>query len=198
MIVVVTGIPGVGKSSVIEYAIKKLEEEAISIKVVNYGTVMLEGALSRGLVSNRDEIRRLPVSKQMELQRIAAKIINNYAEEYDLVILDTHLFIKTVRGKWPGLNQNNLPYLSNIRQIVLIEADPEEIFQRRNRDKSRFRADYGGLEEISSDLEYNRTLAAVISIFQSCPVYTIYNPEGKLEIAGEKLYNLLKEVVMER
>jgi adenylate kinase len=194
---VIVGLPGVGKSSVIDYAVKKLGEEGVSVKVVNYGTVMLEEALSRGLVSNRDEIRRLPVSKQMELQRIAAEVINNYTEEYTLVVLDTHLFIKTGRGKWPGLNQNNLPYLNNIRQIVLVEAKPEEIYKRRNKDETRFRADYGGLKEISTDLEYNRILAAVISIFQSCPVYIVHNPEGELEAAGEELYNLLKEVAKE-
>jgi len=194
---VIVGLPGVGKSSVIDYAVEKLVKEGLKVKVVNYGTVMLEEALARNLVSNRDEIRRLPVSKQMELQRIAAEAINNYAQENDLVILDTHLFIKTGRGRWPGLNQNNLPYLTNIRQIVLVEATPEEILERRSKDVSRFRADYGGIEEISNDLEYNRILAAALSIFKSCPVYIINNPQGKLEEAGEKLYNLLIEVARE-
>jgi len=194
---VIVGLPGVGKSSVIDYAVEKLVKEGLKVKVVNYGTVMLEEALTRNLVSNRDEIRRLPVSKQMELQRIAAEAINNYTKENDLVILDTHLFIKTGRGRWPGLNQNNLPYLTNIRQIVLVEATPEEILERRSKDVSRFRADYGGIEEISNDLEYNRILAAALSIFKSCPVYVINNPQGRLKEAGEKLYNLLIEVAKE-
>ena len=195
---VIVGLPGVGKSSVIDYAVKKLEEKKLNIKTVNYGTVMLEEALSHKLVSNRDEIRKLSVSKQMELQRIAAEVINNYAEKHDLVVLDTHLFIKTGRGRWPGINKNNLQFLTNIRQIVLIEAEPEEILDRRNRDETRFRADYGSIQDIKNDLEYNRIIAASISILQSCPVYIINNRQGMLKEAGEELYKLLLKVVEER
>ncbi|RLG62950.1 adenylate kinase, partial [Candidatus Geothermarchaeota archaeon] len=72
-IIVIVGIPGVGKTSVINYAVDKLAKEGYSSIVVNYGTVMLEEAMKKGLVNNRDEIRRLDVEKQMELQRMAAE-----------------------------------------------------------------------------------------------------------------------------
>ena len=196
-IIVIVGIPGVGKTSVINYAVDKLAKEGYSSIVVNYGTVMLEEAMKKGLVNNRDEIRRLDVEKQMELQRMAAERINELSKKYDVLILDTHLFIKTKRGRWPGLNNNNLPYLPNIRQIILIEAEPEEIYSRRMRDQNRYRADYGGLNEIKEDLTYNRTFSASVSVLTNSPIYVINNREGELEAAGEELYNIIKEVISE-
>jgi len=196
-IIVIVGIPGVGKTSVINYAVDKLAKEGYSSIVVNYGTVMLEEAMKKGLVNNRDEIRRLDVEKQMELQRMAAERINELSRKYDVLILDTHLFIKTKRGRWPGLNNNNLPYLPNIRQIILIEAEPEEIYNRRMRDQNRYRADYGGLNEIKEDLTYNRTFSASVSVLTNSPIYVINNREGELEAAGEELYNIIKEVILE-
>ncbi|HEW93130.1 adenylate kinase [Candidatus Geothermarchaeota archaeon] len=196
-IIVIVGIPGVGKTSVINYAVDKLAKEGYSSIVVNYGTVMLEEAMKKGLVNNRDEIRRLDVEKQMELQRMAAERINELSKKYDVLILDTHLFIKTKRGRWPGLNNNNLPYLPNIRQIILIEAEPEEIYSRRMRDQNRYRADYGGLNEIKEDLTYNRAFSASVSVLTNSPIYIINNKEGGLEAAGEELYNIIKEVISE-
>ncbi len=196
-IIVIVGIPGVGKTSVINYAVDKLTREGYSSIVVNYGTVMLEEAMKKGLVNNRDEIRRLDIEKQMELQRMAAERINELSRKYDVLILDTHLFIKTKRGRWPGLNNNNLPYLPNIRQIILIEAEPEEIYNRRMRDQNRYRADYGGLNEIKEDLTYNRVFSASVSVLTNSPIYIINNREGELEAAGEELYNIIKEVLSE-
>jgi len=197
-IAIIVGVPGVGKTSVVDNAVKRLRNENIDVEVVNYGTIMLEEALSRNLVSNRDEIRKLNVSQQTELQKLAAIKINEISNEHDILLLDTHLFIRTPRGRWPGLNQNNLKYLTNVRQIILVEASPEEIFNRRAKDISRIRSDYGDPGEISEDQLYNRYLASALSIYLNCPVYIVKNPEGMVDKAGEELYNILIKIVGEK
>ena len=53
-VVIITGVPGVGKSTVIDAA-----QKAKGYKVVVYGTEMVNVARAKGLVKDRDEMRRL-------------------------------------------------------------------------------------------------------------------------------------------
>ncbi len=194
-VVIVSGLPGVGKTTVVDLAINMLREEGIRVGLVNYGTVMLEAALDMGLVSHRDEMRRLKVSQQLQLQREAAKKISELSNKYDILLVDTHLFISTPRGKWPGLSINNLDFL-NVAQIVVVEADPNEILKRRMSDTSRYR-DVADEESLRMDIEYNRMLAATLSIYTSCPVAYIQNHEGRAEDAAKELYKILSRLVVD-
>lgn len=196
-IAIVVGVPGVGKTTVISKAVEKLEELGYGAEIINYGDVMLKKALELGLVENRDEMRKLPVTKQLYLQRIAAEWISKRSEEVDLILLDTHLFIRTPRGRWPGISENNIPYLKGVVQLILIEADPNDISRRRMRDKSRVRSDYGSIEEINSDQLYNRYMSTAISIRYGCPVYILRNEENKVDVAVEELVKVLERVILD-
>ncbi|MEM4069670.1 MAG: AAA family ATPase, partial [Thermoplasmata archaeon] len=83
MRIVVTGVPGVGKSTIMDGVAKNID-----YKIVNFGDIMLEKAREIG-VKNRDEIRKLTVDKQRELQRLAGE----YIGKMDNVIVDTHMSI---------------------------------------------------------------------------------------------------------
>ena len=194
-IVVVSGLPGVGKSTVLNLAIEKLRKGGLSIKLVNYGTIMLDEAVKNNLVQHRDKIRKLKVAKQLELQRLAAKKISELAENVDLLIVDTHLFIVTPRGRWPGLSLNNLKNL-DVKQIIVVEADPEEIAERRVNDNTRIR-EFEGLTSIKEDLSYNRYLAAALSIYTSSPAFFVSNHNNLADVAAEHIYNVLKKLVEE-
>ena len=61
-IVIVTGVPGVGKSTVMNAA------KDFGYNIVNFGTTMFEEAQKEG-VSNRDDLRKLPVDVQKRLQK---------------------------------------------------------------------------------------------------------------------------------
>jgi Archaeal adenylate kinase len=69
MKIVVTGVPGVGKSTVMNGVCEKL-----NYRIMNFGDVMLEKGKEFG-VKNRDEIRKLPLEKQRELQRLAGEYL---------------------------------------------------------------------------------------------------------------------------
>ncbi len=194
-IAIVVGVPGVGKTTLLNNAVSLLSDK--DVVLVNYGDVMLELAKKLGLVENRDEMRRLSIDDQLMLQREAAKAISEKAMKHDLLILDTHLFIKTPRGRWPGMSENNLPYLKGVKQLILIEADPKDIVDRRSRDKDRKRSDYGGEEEIREDQIYNRMMASNISIRYGCPVYIVENREGEVEKASRELAELLEKIIAE-
>ena len=57
--VIITGVPGVGKTTVINEALAKLKSEGVEYQPINFGSFMFEVAKSEGLVENRDQMRTL-------------------------------------------------------------------------------------------------------------------------------------------
>ncbi|MBC7114747.1 MAG: adenylate kinase [Archaeoglobi archaeon] len=182
-VIVVTGIPGVGSTSVVKKALEKSD-----FKYVNYGDVMFEIASERGLVSHRDEIRKLPEKIQREIQKEAAERISSMSGR---VVVDTHCTVKTPKGYLPGLPKWVLDALSP-RQIILVEAHPEEILRRRASDKSRKR-ELVSPEEIAEHQELNRKIVMAYSALSGAIVTIISNHDNALDEAAEKFLNSLVE-----
>ena len=112
-VVIVTGVPGVGKSTVMNAA------KDYGYKIVNFGSTMFEEAQKEG-VDNRDEMRKLPVEKQQDLQRQAGDRISKMGD----VVVDTHASILTPSGFMPGLPEWTIRAL-NPNIIVLVENKKE-------------------------------------------------------------------------
>jgi len=174
--VIVTGIPGVGKTTVMDAAAK-----AHGLQVVVFGTVMLETASSRGLVKSRDDMRRLPPEVQKEIQRDAAVRIAALGD----VVVDTHCTVKTPGGYLPGLPSWVLEELRP-SAIVLVEADANDIFRRRQADTSRKR-DEDSVEAIAEHQEYNRRFAAAYATLTGATVHTVLNRDGAVEDAVRQM-----------
>ena len=174
MKVVVAGIPGAGKTTVLK--------EVKGIEIINYGDLMLSIAKEKNLVKDRDELRKLPVEKQKILQREAAKKISKKKD----VIIDTHCTIKTKDGYMPGL-----PYeiLSIIKPdfIILIEANAKEIEKRRKKDKDIRVRDAEGLDEIEMHQSINRMAAIAYATLVNANVKIIKNEEGKVKECAEEI-----------
>ena len=73
-VVVVSGVPGVGKTTVVTDGIRKVEDR-VNVSLITYGSVMFEIAQKRRLVEKRDDLRKLPVKKQREVQKLAGEKI---------------------------------------------------------------------------------------------------------------------------
>ncbi|MHC1566538.1 MAG: adenylate kinase [Candidatus Syntropharchaeia archaeon] len=182
MIIVLTGIPGVGSSTVLKGALK----EKSNFISVNYGDVMFEIAREKGLVRERDEIRKLPAEIQKEIQKSAAKKIS---EMEGNIIVDTHCTIRTPSGYLPGLPEWVLRELKP-DQFVIVEANPKEIFDRRYKDKSRKR-DIQSEAEIDEHQKMNRAMGMTYACLTGAPVKIIENHDKGLEKAIEELKKLL-------
>ena len=98
--IVIVGIPGVGKTSLVTRLVELIRQKNKSVSVHSYGTIMLEEAKKTG-VEDRDELRMLPIEKQKKLQKTAAEMISNLTD--DVIFIDTHAFISTKAGFYPGL-----------------------------------------------------------------------------------------------
>lgn len=186
--VIIVGIPGVGKSSVISLAIEQLKQRGKKATIAVFGTVMLEEAHKMG-VKNRDELRKMPLGKQRDLQEKAAKRISEI--EDSIVIIDTHLFIKTIEGYYPGLPMHLLDIIKPTH-FVMVLAEAGEIVNRRNSDKSRDR-DIVAVEDIQDELDILRVMIASSSILTGSPFIAIVNNDNEIEQAVSSMVKVLCE-----
>ncbi len=189
MIVVVVGVPGVGSTTVTNKAVEKLKEEGIEYEIVNFGTVMLEIAKERGLVEDRDQLRKLPPETQKEIQKLAGKKIAEMGKEKNIIV-DTHSTIKTPKGYLPGLP---IWVLEELKPdiIVLVEADNSEILMRRLKDESRNR-DLESTEDIGEHIFMNRAAAMTYAVLTGATVKIIKNRDNLLDKAVEEMIQVLK------
>ncbi|MEM0365686.1 MAG: adenylate kinase [Acidilobaceae archaeon] len=194
-VVIVTGVPGVGKTTVLSHLSKIASSRDMKMIIVNFGDFMTETAMGEGIIKSRDELRRLPLRKQLELQSLAAYRIIEYASRElgneGILVIDTHAIVKTPAGYLPGLPGYVLDKLKP-DTIVVIEAEPEIIVERQARDKGRYRADFGGIEGVRSLLSYARTAAIASSISYASTVLIVYNREGEPEAAALEILKALE------
>lgn len=179
-IVVVVGIPGVGKTTIIKKIVEKIKDHVKSVNVTSFGTIMLEVAKENGL-NDRDELRKLPVLKQKKLQKDAAEKLSKIVS--DVVIIDTHAFIKTPEGYNPGLPYHVLQIIEPTH-FILVTAKTEEIYNRRMKDETRSR-DKVSITTIKKELDIQSAMMSACSIISGSPLKPVLNSEGKLEEAAD-------------
>ena len=178
--VIIVGIPGVGKTTVVSRVVELLKEKNVKVSVSTFGTVMFNEAKKKG-VKNRDDLRKLSVKEQKELQSMAARTIASITA--DVVIVDTHAFISTQEGFYPGLPHNVLEIL-NPDSFIMISARPEEIYNRRMTDGSRTR-DIVSIDTIKKELDVTSAMLSTCSILCGSPIKIVLNTEGKVDEAAQ-------------
>ena len=174
--IIVVGIPGVGKTTLINKIAEIIKGHNKSVNVKNFGTVMFEVAKENGL-NNRDELRKLPISEQKKLQKNAAEKLRKI--DGDVVIIDTHAFIKTPEGYNPGLPQYVLEIIEP-SLFISISAKTEEIYNRRMKDETRSR-DKVSIATIKKELDIQSAMMSACSVLSGSPLKPVLNSEGKLE-----------------
>ncbi|HEC94944.1 MAG TPA: adenylate kinase, partial [Thermoplasmatales archaeon] len=126
------------------------------------------------------------LKKQKELQIKTAEAV---AEMGD-VIVDTHCTIKTPQGYMPGLPEWVIKRL-NPKTIVVVEADPEEIFNRRARDATRKR-DPDTVEEIAEHQQINRAAVMAYAALSGATVKIVFNHDNALDDAVKQVAPVLE------
>ena len=180
--VVIVGIPGVGKTSLVTRIVELLNGDKQRASVHSYGTVMMNEAENNN-ISDRDNLRHLPVSQQKELQKQAAKRISELTD--DVVFIDTHAFISTKEGFYPGL-PNHVIQVLEPTHLIAISARPEEIYNRRMKDDTRNR-DKISIEAIKKELAVQDAMLSSCSVLSGSPMKVILNNEGKIDEAANNV-----------
>lgn len=184
--VVIVGIAGVGKTTLVSKIVEILNNKQKSVSVHSFGTVMFEEAKKLGIV-NRDELRKLSVNEQKELQKKAAKKIASM--NHDVVIIDTHAFISTKEGFYPGLPYQVLEELKP-ENFITVSARPEEIYNRRMKDTTRDR-DIISIENIKKELSVQDAMLSSCAVITGSPLKSILNSEGKVEEAANEVISAI-------
>ena len=174
--IIVVGIPGVGKTTLINKIAEIIKDRNKSVNVTNFGTIMFEVAKENGL-KNRDELRKLPISEQKRLQKIAAEKLSKIDD--DVIIIDTHAYIKTPEGFNPGLPYYVLQIIEP-SLFISITAKTEEIYNRRMKDGTRNR-DKVSIAAIKKELDIQSAMMSACSVLSGSPLKPVLNTEGKLE-----------------
>jgi len=186
--VIIVGVPGVGKSTIISNATSTLQKKGTRLSTVVFGSVMFEEAKKLG-IKNRDQIRNQTIDVQQRLQNMAADHITSRNDL--IVVVDTHLFIKTQSGYYPGLPMNLILKL-NPERLILITANPEEILNRRKNDSTRTR-DLISDDEIKRDIEVSLSMISSLSILTGAPFEIIHNHDNMIDSATSLLVELLEK-----
>jgi adenylate kinase len=79
----------------------------------------------------------------------------------------------------------------NPTAIVVVEADPEEIYNRRENDLSRKR-DSDTKEQIAEHQQINRAAAMAYAALTGATVKIVFNHDGKLDAAVKQASPVLK------
>ena len=180
--IILVGIPGVGKTTLLTTMVEILKDHKKNVVVINYGSLMFDVAKENGL-TDRDQLRKLSVSEQQRLQKLAAEQISSHEEE--VVIIDTHAFINSPEGYYPGLPEHVLKIIKP-DNFVSVSAKPEEIYNRRMKDNTRSR-DNITLANIKKELDVQSGMISACAVITGSPVRLVLNGEGKIDETADKI-----------
>ncbi|MCQ4334555.1 adenylate kinase [Natronomonas sp. F2-12] len=179
-VTVVSGVTGVGMSSICQTARKDLPEE---YTLINFGDSMLEQAAAHDITTNRDELSSVSHRKIRRLQRRAGEFVADRAEG-DHILLATHLAVDTDKGFIDGLPDDVLSEISP-DLFVVVEAEPALIVDRR--DRSDRDIEPASPRTIEFEQHLNRSAALEYARDQNAPIEFVENSGGVNEAATELL-----------
>lgn len=188
--IIVAGVPGVGKTTVLQELGRVASEKKVPLKIVNFGNVMNELFKKQGKEIHRDRMRGEDIAMQSRIQQQAARNISKMPGNSALVV-DTHMFVKTTDGIWPGTPLKVLQALDP-QLIILIEADPEEVARRRTVDTTRERGS-GDVEDAKSDLQWSRFMASANAVLAGVPIQIVQNRDGHQRQSAEDLLKIIQK-----
>lgn len=169
-ILIVTGVPGVGKSTLCQQIVEKNE----NIENVNFGRFLTE------------------YIRENETEKGCDKAFVEYlTKRQKNIIIDSH----GVEKKQYGLKFTPFTGIENIVGYVLIKAHPRKIIERRMKDAKK--RTYERLSEVKAHQNILEIELINYSCITGKPAYVINNDCG-VEMCGEKLEQILEEIGMNK
>jgi len=190
--IIVTGIPGTGKTTVCDFVEKLAKKAGIEVNVINYGTAMIETLRKHEKEMERDVIRKQNTDFQHKVQVEAAKAISERVRQLKgIKIIDTHMSVNTSQGFLPGLPYHVLQILKP-EMFILVEARPDDISSRRIKDMSRKRDE--SLEKaVKEELSVSRLMAGACAVLTGAPIKIVINAKGKQEEAATEILKIIEK-----
>jgi len=117
LIIILVGIPGSGKSTVLQETVKLFPQ----LEVINYGDMMLKEASLQHI--DKDSLRRLPLPQQ---QRIGVEAAKKMASQMpQIACIDTHAMINSPYATWRVFRlKPKLPRLNDRKRGSIEQIQP--------------------------------------------------------------------------
>ncbi|MFQ6055234.1 MAG: AAA family ATPase [Methanosarcinales archaeon] len=207
-VVYVCGLPGTGKNTVLAKVMERIQSNK-DIKVVSFGDVIDEVVKKDfpELEVQRDKIRTAFSYEEQKsiIYNALSKIIHRFNDS-EVLFLHGHSVLSTHYGYLPGfptiLYKSIKDFYSetpfNISLLVHIIAKPEEIAERRKKDKTRNR-DIESITEIKNHLELSTMAIHSIAFNMFVPLIILTNSDGCLDKVADEFCRVLvnREVLSE-
>ncbi|MDE1870645.1 MAG: AAA family ATPase [Candidatus Micrarchaeota archaeon] len=184
-IVFVCGSPGAGKSTIVNSIAKDRK-----YKVLNMGTLMMDIALSKKYVKDRDELRFMSRERVNELQILTFQRISKMNGN---IILDTHATVEENGRYLPGFAVSHINHLKRLVGFVYIDSLTSDIAKRRKSDRTR-RRENERLDFIDVQREINLSILSTCSTYFDMPLYVVFNEQGKLRESIKQTKSHLKDI----
>ena len=183
--IIVVGIRGVGKSSVLNKVVKKYK----GVRQLTFSDTMLEVCKEKGLAEDRDDLRKIPYDTYVNIKR---ETWDRRAGQKDDIIIDTHAFVEHTGRYVPGLPEESIRKFKNLCGLFFIDVDNDTIRARSERDKTRIREGHTDLE-LNNWRYANLAALSYYSTSLNIPLYVIFNEDGKLDQTVETFISHLKD-----
>ena len=183
---IIFGLPGVGKTSVVNGVLERTK-----IKHIHWGNLSFEVAKRMGLVKDVDELRQLDLDKQKEVRKEVTAEIDKISKEYDDILVETHAAVKTPQGYWPGLSKSTLDRI-DFDVFIVLTADPGVIFERRLKDESRWRKDEVTIDSIREAISISKQMAITYSVLCSGTFIEVENRQNDMNHAVDAISELIE------
>lgn len=191
MVAVVFGIPGVGKSSIVQQLCQDLGMERL-----HWGGIALEIGQQKGIIEQIDQLRKREMEVQKEVQAETVKIIVDKltANPDKHYLIETHAAVKTPQGYLPGFTPE---WLEQIKPnlFIVYEAAAGHVYHRRMIDTTRERSDDLTLNEIQIHFDITRYYSSSFAVLAKANMVIIENREGDLTYAVNKTSDILSRFI---
>lgn len=168
--VLVTGVQGVGKSTV-----NRLAAQALGLKGWDYADLMMQ--VGPG-IRHKDDLQYIAWSDRIQIYRKVEKLLAELFSPGDgtdtCVLLENHLSILDAVGIHTFPHEDARRY--NPVGLVVVEASPEAVLERRRADRRRNRY-IGSVAEVTEQQQINHREAAMIGELVGIPITTVTNSE---------------------